>query len=81
MSPQMGVDEPKTGLDPHQIHHMREGIKALRQEKAILLSTHIMQEVAAICDHVIILYKGGGIEAIRGIKISKAFGSCFYAGY
>lgn len=52
------LDEPTTGLDPHQIHHMREVIKALSSEKAILLSTHIMQEVAAICDHVMILYHG-----------------------
>lgn len=52
------LDEPTTGLDPHQIHHMRAVIKELSREKAILLSTHIMQEVEAICDHVFILYRG-----------------------
>lgn len=52
------LDEPTTGLDPHQIYHMRAIIKELSREKAILLSTHIMQEVNAICDHVMILYRG-----------------------
>jgi len=52
------LDEPTTGLDPQQIHHMRDIIKSLGREKAILLSTHIMQEVEAICDHVMILYRG-----------------------
>jgi ABC-2 type transport system ATP-binding protein len=52
------LDEPTTGLDPNQIHHMRAVIKELSREKAILLSTHMMQEVTAICDQVMILYQG-----------------------
>lgn len=52
------LDEPTTGLDPNQIHHMRAAIKELSREKAILLSTHIMQEVTAICDRVMILHQG-----------------------
>jgi ABC-2 type transport system ATP-binding protein len=56
--PVLILDEPTTGLDPNQIHHMRAVIKELSREKSILLSTHIMQEVTAICDQVMILYQG-----------------------
>ncbi len=52
------LDEPTTGLDPNQIIEIRELIKEVGKEKTVLLSTHIMQEVEAICDQVIILNKG-----------------------
>lgn len=52
------LDEPTTGLDPNQIIEIRELIKEVGKEKTVILSTHIMQEVEAICDHVIILNKG-----------------------
>lgn len=52
------LDEPTTGLDPNQIAEVRELIKSLGREKTILLSTHIMQEVQAICQRVIIINKG-----------------------
>ena len=52
------LDEPTTGLDPNQIVEIRSLIKEAGQEKTILLSTHIMQEVEAICDRVIIIDKG-----------------------
>ncbi len=52
------LDEPTTGLDPNQIIGVRDLIKELGQEKTVMLSTHIMQEVSAICDRVIILNKG-----------------------
>jgi ABC-2 type transport system ATP-binding protein len=52
------LDEPTAGLDPNQLHHIRGVIKELGREKAILFSTHIMQEVEAICDKVIIIYQG-----------------------
>lgn len=52
------LDEPTTGLDPNQIVDVRNLIKEVGKEKTILLSTHIMQEVSAICDRVIILNKG-----------------------
>ncbi|MFO7656824.1 MAG: gliding motility-associated ABC transporter ATP-binding subunit GldA [Bacteroidales bacterium] len=52
------LDEPTTGLDPNQIIEIRNLIKELGKEKTILLSTHIMQEVEAICDRVIIINKG-----------------------
>ncbi len=52
------LDEPTTGLDPNQILEIRQLIKALSQEKTVLLSTHIMQEVEAICDEIIIIHEG-----------------------
>lgn len=52
------LDEPTTGLDPNQIVEIRNLIKNLGKEKTVMLSTHIMQEVKAICDRVIIVNKG-----------------------
>lgn len=52
------LDEPTTGLDPNQLVDIRRLIKSLGKEKTIFLSTHIMQEVEAICDRVIIINKG-----------------------
>ena len=52
------MDEPTTGLDPNQLEEIRSLIKALGKEKTVMLSTHIMQEVEAICDRVIIINKG-----------------------
>ncbi|MBE8712856.1 ATP-binding cassette domain-containing protein [Sphingobacterium hungaricum] len=52
------LDEPTTGLDPNQILEIRNLIKELAKNKTVLLSTHIMQEVEAICDEIIILHKG-----------------------
>jgi ABC-2 type transport system ATP-binding protein len=52
------LDEPTNGLDPNQIIEIREVIKNLGQRKTILFSSHILQEVQAICDRVIIINKG-----------------------
>lgn len=52
------LDEPTTGLDPNQLIEIRQLIKDIGEEKTVLLSTHIMQEVEAICDRVIIINKG-----------------------
>lgn len=52
------LDEPTTGLDPNQIIEIRDVIRQLGQEKTILFSSHILQEVEAICDRVIIINKG-----------------------
>ena len=52
------LDEPTTGLDPNQLTEIRELIKRVGKEKTVMLSTHIMQEVKAICDRVIIVNKG-----------------------
>ena len=52
------LDEPTTGLDPNQLVEIRELIKELGKDKTVLFSTHIMQEVEAVCDSVIIIKKG-----------------------
>ncbi len=52
------LDEPTTGLDPNQLVEIRSLIKSIGKDKTTLLSTHIMQEVEAICDRVIIINKG-----------------------
>lgn len=52
------LDEPTSGLDPNQIIEIRSLINKAGQEKTVLLSTHIMQEVEAMCDRVIIINKG-----------------------
>ncbi len=52
------LDEPTSGLDPNQIVEIREVIKTLGQNKTVLFSSHILQEVQAICDRVIIINKG-----------------------
>ncbi len=52
------LDEPTTGLDPNQIMEIREVIKTLGKEKTILFSSHILPEVEAICNRVIIIHKG-----------------------
>jgi len=52
------LDEPTAGLDPNQIHEVRETIRRLGQKKTILLSTHILQEVEAMADRVLFINEG-----------------------
>ncbi len=52
------LDEPTSGLDPNQLLEIRKVIKEAKKKKTILLSTHIMQEVEAMCDRIIIIHKG-----------------------
>lgn len=52
------LDEPTSGLDPNQIIEIRELIKEVGKEKTVILSTHIMQEVEALCNRIILLNKG-----------------------
>jgi ABC-2 type transport system ATP-binding protein len=52
------LDEPTTGLDPNQLVEIRSLIKELGKEKTVLFSTHILQEVQAVCDNIIIINKG-----------------------
>lgn len=70
------LDEPTSGLDPNQIGEIRQLIRDIGREKTILLSTHIMQEVEAICDRVIIINKGtivadDKLENLRGANVQK----------
>ena len=67
------LDEPTTGLDPNQIQEIRTLIKELGKDKTILFSTHIMQEVEAVCDRVIIIKKGELLidKSIKELKKSN----------
>lgn len=65
------LDEPTNGLDPNQILEIREVIREIGKQKTVILSTHIMQEVEALCSRVILLNKGkivsdSPIEEFRG---------------
>ena len=52
------LDEPTTGLDPNQLVEIRDLIKNVGKDKTVIFSTHIMQEVEAICDRVVIINRG-----------------------
>lgn len=65
------MDEPTTGLDPNQLEEIRALIKSLGKQKTVMLSTHIMQEVEAICDKVIIVNKGGIVANDETTKLQK----------
>ena len=66
------LDEPTTGLDPNQLLEVRKLIKDIGGEKTILLSTHIMQEVEAICDRVIIINKGAIVADKKLTELREA---------
>lgn len=56
--PLLILDEPTNGLDPVQIRHVREVLRSLKPAHTILLSTHILQEVEAVCDRVVMIHQG-----------------------
>jgi ABC-2 type transport system ATP-binding protein len=62
------LDEPTTGLDPNQILEIRKLIKDISQNKTVIFSTHIMQEVQAICDRVIVINQG---EIVADDKVAN----------
>jgi ABC-2 type transport system ATP-binding protein len=70
------LDEPTTGLDPNQLEEIRHLIREISKEKTVMLSSHIMQEVEAVCNRVIIINKGkivadGGIAEIKSGKVKQ----------
>jgi len=65
------LDEPTTGLDPNQLTEIRNLITSIGKEKTIFLSTHIMQEVEAMCDRVIIIKKGEIVADTTLAKLQK----------
>jgi ABC-2 type transport system ATP-binding protein len=73
------LDEPTAGLDPNQIHEVRETIRKLGQSKTILLSTHILQEVEAMASRVLfidegrLVFDGGVAELTRGKPLEERF--------
>ena len=56
------LDEPTNGLDPNQIIEIRNVIKEIGKEKTVIFSTHIMQEVEALCSRVILIHQGNIIQ-------------------
>ena len=56
--PVLVLDEPTDGLDPNQKHEVRELIRRMAPEKAIVISTHILEEVGAVCSRAIIIARG-----------------------
>jgi len=64
------MDEPTSGLDPNQLIGIRQLILDLGKTKTVILSTHIMQEVEAVCDHVIIINKGSIVtdDTLSGLR-------------
>lgn len=67
------LDEPTTGLDPNQLVEIRKLIKNISTDKTLILSTHIMQEVEAICDKVVIINKGKIVasDLLKNLKTEK----------
>ncbi|RED50279.1 gliding motility-associated ABC transporter ATP-binding subunit GldA [Seonamhaeicola aphaedonensis] len=65
------LDEPTTGLDPNQLVDIRNLIKTIGQKKTVFLSTHIMQEVEAMCDRVIIINKGNMVADKKLSELRK----------
>mgnify|MGYP000913824661 FL=1 len=71
------LDEPTTGLDPNQLEEIRQVIRNISREKTVMLSSHIMQEVEAVCSRVIIINKGkivadGAIDEIKSGRINRS---------
>ena len=67
------LDEPTTGLDPNQLEEIRNLIREIGKNKTVLLSTHIMQEIKAICNRVIIINKGEIVADYPDISKISAF--------
>lgn len=68
------LDEPTSGLDPNQLIGIRQLIRELGKEKTVLFSSHIMQEVEAICDRVIIIDRGRIVTDRKASELSGALG-------
>lgn len=66
------LDEPTSGLDPNQLVEIRNLIKEAGKDKTVMFSTHIMQEVEAVCDRVIIINKGQMVADAPAGELSKA---------
>ena len=70
------LDEPTTGLDPNQLEEIRQLIRKISQHKTVMLSTHIMQEVEAVCSRVLIINKGklvadGSIDQLKAGQFAQ----------
>ncbi len=75
--PVLVLDEPMAGLDPNQIREVRDLIRSLAEDHAVLLSTHIMSEVESTCDRALVIHRGrlvaqGSLEALRKLRRARA---------
>lgn len=79
--PLLILDEPTTGLDPHQIQEIRSLIKEIGKERTVILSTHIMQEVQAVCKRVLIIARGKlvGVGTLEELTQKSQAGSRYFA--
>ncbi len=71
----MILDEPTVGLDPKQIIEIRDLIKSLAQEHTVILSSHVLAEVQAICDHILIIYNGKLIASGTPEELEELIGA------
>ena len=69
------MDDPSTGLDPNQIVEIRDLIKTIVQEKTLIFSTHILSEVSATCDRVIIINNGKIVGQGSPGELEKKYGN------
>lgn len=71
------LDEPTSGLDPNQILEIRNLIKDISKDKTVIFSTHIMQEVEALCDRVVVINKGEVVadDTLRNLKVNATTSS------
>lgn len=67
------LDEPTTGLDPNQLEEIRSLIREIGKDKTVLLSTHVMQEIKAICNRVIVINKGEIVADYSDLSKIRAF--------
>ena len=67
------LDEPTTGLDPNQLEEIRNLIREIGKDKTVLLSTHVMQEIKAICNRVIVINKGEIVADYSDLSKIRAF--------
>lgn len=75
------LDEPTSGLDPNQIIEIRKVIKSVSRHKTVLLSSHIMQEVEAICDRIIILHRGKMVanDRVKNLTQNQSLEDIFHS--
>lgn len=71
------LDEPTSGLDPNQILEIRNLIKDISKDKTVIFSTHIMQEVEALCDRVVVINKGEVVadDTLQNLKLNATASS------
>ena len=68
------LDEPHSGLDPNQLMEVRARLREIAVDKAIILSTHLMQEVQALCDRVVIINNGKLVVDKTLVELERAHG-------